>query len=459
MTEKMNIILVVSDTCRADYLPCYGNRMVSAPNLSSLAERSLVFDHFYAGSFPTVPARADLMTGKYTFTYMGWEPLPQSEITLASALTGAGFLTTGIADTPFLVRNGYGYDRGFQDFIWIRGQRSGAEHDDVVSLRLKEEEYFAPRTFKTAMDWLERHHKEHFFLYIDTWDPHEPWDPPAHYVKPYYPDYAGQIISPNYWNWKEDNFTETDLAIARACYCGEISMVDRWMGLLLDRLKTLGLSDNTIVIFTSDHGFYFGEHDQFGKTRFRWPGNVGFEEGFIKGYKMGDQYSYRSPLHREICHIPLLIHVPGSAHKRIDGIASIPDLTPTILELANVPPPGTVRSRSLLPLITGEADSIHDFVVTSAPLEPMGVIQKIVDDQPRKVVELSPSTITTGKWDLLYSIAGHSLELYDVQKDPSHATNVSKNNPEVVNRLHEGYVRWLREMNTPGDRLAMRLEL
>jgi arylsulfatase A-like enzyme len=200
MNKKMNIVLIISDTFRADHLPCYGNRTVIAPNLSSFAERSFIFDNFYSGSFPTVPARADIMTGKYTFTYMGWEPLPQNEITLASSLTEAGWLTTGIADTPFLVRNGYGYDRGFQDFLWIRGQRSGTEHDDVVSLRVKEEDYFAPRTFKTAIDWLERHHKEHFFLYIDTWDPHEPWDPPAYYVKPYYPDYAGEIVSPNYWN-------------------------------------------------------------------------------------------------------------------------------------------------------------------------------------------------------------------------------------------------------------------
>jgi arylsulfatase A-like enzyme len=457
--EKFNIVLVVSDTFRGDHLPCYGNHTVIAPNISSLAEKSLIFDNFYAGSFPTVPARADIMTGKYTFTYMGWEPLPQKEITLAASLTESGLLTTGIVDTPFLVRNGYGYDRGFQDFIWMRGQRSGPEHDDVVSLRVKEEDYFAPRTFKTAIDWLERHHQEHFFLYIDTWDPHEPWDPPAYYVKPYYPDYAGEMVNPNYWNWKEDNFTEKDLAIAHACYCGEITMVDRWLGLFMDRLKTLGLSENTIIIFTSDHGFYFGEHNLFGKTRFRWPGNVGFEDGFIKGYKMGDQFSYRSPLHREVSHIPLIIHVPGADHKRINGVSSIPDLTPTILELANAPIPNTVKSKSLMPLIRGDVNKIHDFAVTSAPLEPIGVIQKIVDDQPRKVVELSPSTITNGEWDMLYSISGEPIELYDAQKDPKHTKDISKDKQDVVKMLHGSYVKWLREMDTPEDRLTNRLEL
>jgi arylsulfatase A-like enzyme len=457
--EKPNIVLIVSDTLRRDYLPCYDNPAVLAPNISRLAEKSFIFDNFHAGSFPTVPARADIMTGKYTFTYMGWQPLPEVEITLAGTLAQAGYLTTGIVDTPFLVRNGYGYDRGFQDFLWIRGQRSGPEHDDVIASRCAEEDYFAPRTFLTAIEWLERHHKEQFFLYIDTWDPHEPWDPPEHYVKPYYPPYAGEVINPNYWNWKEDQFSEADMEIARACYCGEISMVDHWLGRFMDKLDSLGLSGNTILLFTSDHGFYFGEHDLFGKTRFRWPGNLGFEEGFIKGYKMGDQFSYRSPLHREITHIPLIIHLPGESPHRLDGLASIPDIMPTILDLAQVPIPATVQSKSLLPLMAGKERSLHDLVVTSGALEPIGVIQKIVDDQPRKVLELSPSTITDGDWDLLYSVSGEPVELYAAKTDPHHTRDVSQEKGEVVAALHARYASWLRLMDTPEERLGSRLKL
>lgn len=457
--EKPNIVLIVSDTLRADHLPCYGNKTVIAPNISALAEDSIVFENCYAASFPTVPARADIMTGKYTFTYMGWDPLPLKETTLAGTLSEAGLLTTGIVDTPFLVRNGYGYDRGFQDFIWLRGQRSGAEHDDVVHTRVKEEDFFAPKTFNTAIDWLERHHKENFFLFIDTWDPHEPWDPPAYYVKPYYPDYSGELISPNYWNWKEDHFSEKDLEIAHACYCGEITMVDRWLGLFMDRLKTLRLSDNTIVIFTSDHGFYFGEHDLFGKTRFRWPDNSGFEEGFIKGYKMGDQFSFRSPLHKEISHIPLIVHVPGTKSKRISALTSLPDLMPTILEFANVQVPETVQAKSLVKLINGEIDKVHDLVITSGALETIGVIQKIVDDQPRKIVEISPSTITTEDWEMLYSASGEPVELYDARNDPGHTRNLAEEKKEIVVQLHQMYVKWLKEMKTPEDRLVSRLEL
>ena len=108
----MNIICVVTDTLRADYLPTYGNTQVIAPNLTQFAEEAIVFEDCRAASFPTIPARADISTGRFTFTYLTWGPLPQEEITLADLMTKAGYTTMGVGDTPFLIRNGYGYDRG-----------------------------------------------------------------------------------------------------------------------------------------------------------------------------------------------------------------------------------------------------------------------------------------------------------------------------------------------------------
>ena len=102
----MNIVLIISDTFRQDHLGCYGNTWIHTPHLDQLASQSTVFDRCYAASFPTVPHRADLLTGKYSFTYLGWRPLSQSEITLAQLLTAAGYSTMGIVDTPFYTRNG-----------------------------------------------------------------------------------------------------------------------------------------------------------------------------------------------------------------------------------------------------------------------------------------------------------------------------------------------------------------
>ncbi len=455
----MNIILLVADTFRRDHLPVYGNLSVRAPHLTDLANQSLIFDDCFAASFPTVPARADIMTGRYTFTYLDWAPLPQTEITLAQQLNNAGYLTFGIADTPFLLRNGYGYDRGFQDFAWIRGQRSGPEHDDVVMRRRSEQDYFAPMTLRGAADWLERHHRERFFLYIDTWDPHEPWDPPEYYIRPYYADYTGENIAPNYWDWREDGFTEKDLEIAHACYCGEISMVDRWFGVLLERLTTLNLLSNTAIFFTSDHGFYFGEHNQFGKRRFRWPGNLPLEEGFARGMTLGQGFTYRSPLHNEVTRVPLFAYIPQTAPKRIRGLASLPDLMPTILALAGAEIPQTVQAHSLLPLIQGQTSSGHDLAVTSAPFEEVGNVSKTVDDQGRETLEISPSTVTDGTWDLLYAVQGAPIELYRTLEDPGHKQNVFAEYPDAATALHAKFVNWLERVGTKEKFLAPRRKL
>lgn len=455
----MNIILIIADTLRRDHLPCYGNQEVIAPCLNHFSQEAIIFEDCYVSSFPTVPARADIFTGRYTFTYLNWGPLPQDEVTLARCLSQAGFLTHGIADTPFLLRNGYGYDRGFLDFQWIRGQRSGPEREDVLSQRSSEEDYFAPKTFKTAIEWLERHHNERFFLCIDTWDPHEPWDPPDHYVRPYYPDYRGEKVDPCYWDWREAGYTEKDLEIAHACYCGEISMVDRWLGMLLDRLESLGLSKNTAMIFTSDHGFYFGEYGLFGKRRFKWPDNIPFEEGFKKGLTLFQGSIFRSPLHHEITRVPLLISLPDTASRRVQGLVTLPDLMPTILEMVEEDIPVRVQSKSLLPLIQGREIAPHNIIVTSTPLEELGVMTKTVDDRQRKTLEISPSTITNGEWDLLYAASGEPIELYHSRSDPHHKHNVAEQNPEMVEVLHREFIAFLEDCGTAEETIKTRREI
>ena len=440
----MNVILVVTDTLRRDYLPCYGNLDVITPNLDRFAESALIFEDCYAASFPTVPARADLMTGRYTFAYLPWAPLPQDEVTLADLISGAGYNTAAIADTPFLARRGYGQDRGFKEFIYIRGQLHGTERDYRYQQRhvSEIEGYCAPKTFKEAADWLERHHENPFFLYIDAWDPHEPWDPPAYYVKPHLPNYNGEVIAPTYFEYAEDGVTERDLEIARACYKGEIAMVDHWFGYLLERVRVLNLLEDSAILFVWDHGFYFGEHGLFGKRRFRWPDGSGFDEGFAKGLTVHQRQVHRSPLHNELTQVPLLVYLPGVGGRRIPGLVSIPDLMPTILEFLDVQIPARTQATSVLPLINGE--SIHDLIVTSAPFEEVGELSKTVDGQNRVVVEISPSSITDGEWDLLYAVEGQRVELYRSKEDADHQHDLSETYPEIVKTLHSQYVRLVR---------------
>ena len=455
----MNIICVVTDTLRADYLPTYGNQQVIAPNLTRFAEEAIVFDDCHAASFPTIPTRADIATGRFTLTYLTWGPLPQDEITLADLMTKAGYTTMGVGDTPFLIRNGYGYDRGFDDFIWIRGQREASGRPDVTSQWIDEDDRFAPQTFKAAMDWIERHNEEQFFLYIDAWDPHEPWDPPAHYVKPYMPDYNGEHVYPAYWDWQDAGYSERDLEIAKATYMGEITMVDRWFGLLIDRLKSLGLYDDTAILFVSDHGFYFGEFGIFGKRRFRWPDNTIPVMEAMARFKQG-AISYWCPSHNELTHVPLFVKIPGYSHQRVSGIVSIPDIMPTMLELAAIDNPSRVQAKSLLPLARGEVNRLHDIVVTSQSLaDTAGNTTLIVDDSERVVVEVSPSTIRDGEWDFLYSLEGERFELYDAVNDPAHQYNLADEKPDICQIMHAKFVAWMDQMDTPEEYAAPRRRL
>lgn len=448
----MNIVLIVADTFRRDHLGCYGNEWIRTPHLDRLAKRSTVFDCCYAASFPTVPHRSDLLTGRFNFAYLGWMPLPQEETTLPQLLKGAGYVTMGVVDTPFYLRNGYGYDRGFDDFIWVRGQgfRGSLAHTDVVRDRRCEAECFAPATLGTAEKWLEQHHKEQFFLLVDTWDPHEPWDPPNYYVELYEEESdVRPAVWPPYWYWKEAGLSEEDVRTAHAHYCGEITMVDRAVGRLLERLESLRLMDDTAIIFTSDHGFYFGEHGILGKGLFKRE----------QDRSTGVAEWYRSPLYDEVTRVPLVVYLPRTEAKYVDGLVSSPDLMPTILELAQLPVPQTVQATSLLPPLRGEQAKFRDFVVTSWPLHGRGLKLRVVDDVERCTTEVLPTTITDGEWTLISSVWGEPVELYHTISDPKQQQNVLDGNEVAARELHGKLLSLLEELGTSEELLAPRRKL
>ncbi|HET7480317.1 MAG TPA: sulfatase, partial [Rubrobacteraceae bacterium] len=206
MSARPNIVVIVSDTFRRDHLGAYGNPVIRTPYLDEFASSAVTFDRHVISSFPTMPARADILTGTFSFTYMGWEPLPRHVPTLPGLLSEAGYLTMGVVDTPFFVRGGFGYDRGFDDFIWVRGQGDDTrphERSDYRATWRSESDRLVARTVTEAESWLERQHDEQFFLYVDTWDPHEPWDAPDYYTSRYHAGYDGRQIYPSYGRWEQ----------------------------------------------------------------------------------------------------------------------------------------------------------------------------------------------------------------------------------------------------------------
>jgi arylsulfatase A-like enzyme len=466
----MNIIWITSDTFRQDHIGAYGNKLIQTPSLDMLAARSVRFQRHYAAGFPTMPARADHFTGRWTMSFMGWSPLPSNVTTLAEILSTKGLHTAAVVDTPFYLRDGMNYDRGFRSFFMNIGQEgSGAkklkdgrhESQDTRAAWRFESDYNAPQTFIKAMQWLEHHYKEDFFLYIDTWDPHEPWDAPAYYTEIYWPDYDGEIIEPIYGCWEGvPGFTQERLEKAHATYCGEITMVDTWLGYLLRRIENMGLMENTAIIFTSDHGFYFGEHGGlFGKMVYEM-GSDGKYPALDDWDKQveGGIWAY-SPLYEEIINIPLLIYIPGVSAGIYGQLTSAVDVMPTVLEVLRCDIPDFVEGESLLPKIDDSAVSGREFTVSSIPFANPGDPVRSVDNFLRMLKASAVTTITSENYSLLYSPERGQSKLYDLSMDPGQQKNIISDQPDFGKELHQYLVKFMWDTNVAEYLLKPRLEL
>jgi arylsulfatase A-like enzyme len=407
-----------------------------------------------------MPARADFLTGRWTMSFMQWEPLPRNEITLPEVIAAAGINTTAIVDTPFYLRDSMGYDRGFMTFNEIPGhyyvaKGGGRQRMDAIDVRPTyrlEADCFAPKTFSKAMQWLELHYKDDFFLLVDTWDPHEPWNAPNYYTEMYWPDYKGEMIRPLYGYMKDGNVTEDYVKKAHAAYCGEVSMVDTWVGNLLRQAENMGLMDKTAVIFSTDHGYNFGEHGGL-------YGKMVFAHGEGLDDKRGEGAWARSPLFNEVTRVPLMIYMPGIAPASYKGLTSAVDLMPTVLDMMGLTIPSSVEGRSLLPMMKDPAKRGRDYVISSQPFINKGDADQLVDHIKRKSICTSMSTITSGDWTLLYDPEPGGSELYNVKSDPLETKNVIRHHPDVAKELHKLLVKFMAETKVPRRLVEPRLEL
>ena len=461
----LNVIWIVADTFRRDHIGAYGNQFIHTPSLDALAARSIRFDGHYAAGFPTMPTRADHATGRWTISFMGWQPLPDDVITLAQILSGSGFHTAAMVDTPFYWRNGMNYDRGFQTYFTIQAQEGsvtrvqGIGHHESRDERAwwrHEADRNTPRTINRAMQWLERHYKEDFFLYIDTWDPHEPWDAPSYYTELYMPEYDGELVQPIYAHWQDAaGFSEARVRKAHATYCGEITMVDTWVGYLLRKVENMGLTGKTAIVFTSDHGFYFGEHGGlFGKMTF-----AKRPDGTL--YQHGDPEAMwaHSPLYQELVTLPLVISSPGVGSGSYSGLSSAIDVMPTVLDILGQAVPEVVEGRSLLPAMRDPSTPGRDVVVSTIPFANPGDRVRSVDNVSRPLTEGLVTTVTAADWSLLFSVEPGESELYHLPSDPDQQQNLIQRKPETARELHGSLMKFMRETDVPASLVRPRQEL
>jgi arylsulfatase A-like enzyme/Tfp pilus assembly protein PilF len=309
--RRPNVLLVTLDTTRADHLGCYGYGPPTTPSIDRLAAESWVFDHAYATNPTTLPSHTSIMTGTYPMAHGTRDNstfvVPDRVTTLAETLGQAGYETAAIV-ASFVLDSRFNLDQGFATY----DDNVGAQWSiDEVRVREANEFGFSERKANlvtaAALDWLERPHRDPFFLWLHYFDPHEPINPPEPH---------------------QSRFTEA--------YDAELAFADEQLGRFLDSLRRRGELDSTIVIIVADHGEGLTDHDE---------------------------PTHSLLIFDSTMHVPLIIRPPGGrTSTRVAPIASIVDIVPTVLDMLDIAIPAEVQGRSLVPVMEGEADWPGRFV-------------------------------------------------------------------------------------------------
>ena len=427
----MNFVIIMNDTLRPDYLSAYGNDWVKTPNAEAFAKTAAVFDHAYVGSFPTIPNRTDLFTGRYGEPFHPWLPLAYDEVTLPQLMRENGYVTQLICDTPHLINGGHNFDYPFCAWDFIRGQeidrhvmdstpvhlpltdpskvdamntnRSTAQYWRNVRNREKEEDWATNQTCQAVVDWLQRNAEhEKFFLWVDAFDPHEPNVPPQHYIDLYDSGYDGDLFLMHVPD--PTKLTPAEVRNVTARYAATVTHVDQCLGRVLQTLDEVGLSDNTCVIWMSDHGTYLAEHGKI---------------------------LTKNCLYDEVARTVLMVRTPDgrAAGQRFDELVQPADFAPTLLDMASIEVPERMQGRSYLPLLEGQPCPVRDVAISAGA-----------------ALNIKAHAIRAhdGRWLLIDRPQPEERELYDTDADPGQLTNVVSDHPNVVSRLHEAVLEFLR---------------
>lgn len=425
----MNLIVIVLDSFRQDHVSLYhqgrgpfdGVPACTTPHSDRFAQHGIVFDNAYPEALPTIPIRCQLMTGQRTLPYRPWSPLHPQDVTIAEILRKEGYVCGLISDTYHYRAPGMNYHKGFHAYRWVRGQ----EYDPWVSSlpRRKIDEYvnasyparwrtlisqflantddftgesdwFPAKVVAEAVEWLKqnRSHKN-IFLWIDSFDPHEPWDPPRRFDTYTDPSYQGpRLIMPmgglaDAWASKDEQ------RHIQGLYAGEAAFVDHCLEPLFTCLDEEGYTEDSLILLLADHGHPLGDHGKF-----------------LKG---------ADRLYNELLHVPFIVRLPGGQHggRRTQALVQFHDVLPTILDLLGLGNnSSSMHGRSFAPVLTGDRETHHDAIITGYH---EGIDRCIRD----------------ATWSYIQRPAGESDELYHLIDDPRETHNLIDQHREEAQRL------------------------
>jgi arylsulfatase A-like enzyme len=414
--NQPNILLVVIDTLRNDHLGCYKYFRNTTPNMDQIAKDGIVFEDFYNAGAPTGPAFTSIYTGLYPihhkyyrFTYPNVRELDDLTFTMPEIFKTLGYTTVALDNLSNFPPHSKHWTRGYNHYI----NPNKNFNDNILAEDLN----------KKAIPWIKNHSDEKFFFFIHYWDPHITYDQPTEYRKIFHHkkgDYsdlevknapAGYQYVPGWGKIGEmveekTNFRGMNLSID--LYDGEIYYLDHAIGRIISALKDVNVFDDTLVIITSDHGENLMQHYNF------WGHNS---------------------LHDTVIHIPLIMRYPKKFPKnvKVKGFGQHIDLLPTILDIVGAPT-GILEidGKSLLPLLKG--DKIRDTIFMEHSSG-----QRAIRTKEWKFI--TDEWLTADEW---VRRIHRPPELFNVKEDPMESINLANTNIEMMTKLREELIKWIK---------------
>jgi iduronate 2-sulfatase len=431
---KYNVLFIISDDLTYTALSCYGNTVCETPNIDRLAERGTRFTRAYCQGTYCGPSRASFMSGYYPHAtgVLGYtNPRPQigDRATWSQHFKNHGYYAARVSKIYHMGvpggieyggdgRNHDHYNGADDELSWterfnspgpewkakgdgetLEGNPDGkkpvvggntfvvveADGDDLV--------HSDGKTARKAAHLLKKHKDERFWLGVGFVRPHVPFVSPRKYYEPFKP-YEKMELPPKVpgdWddipkpgiNYKTSENMKMDIRRQKKAvggYYASVAYMDAQVGVVLDALEENGLSDKTIVIFTSDHGYHLGEHDFWAKVSLR----------------------------DESSGVPLIISVPGKKPAVCDSLVELLDLYPTLSDLCGLPVPERLQGKNIAPLLDDPTKEVRDAAFSVAPMR-KGFLLRTHDH----------TYIQYGEK------AENGIELFDLKTDPNGYTNLA----------------------------------
>jgi arylsulfatase A-like enzyme len=430
-SNQPNILLIVVDTLRWDFVSAYGFPHPITPNIDALAREGVLYENAISASPWTTPSHASIFTGQYP-SRNGVDGrnilLDPASKTLAAELSQIGFQTAGFINNVY-IRRQTGLARGFQQYeeFWGRNECSSIMLlVEFVREKLNPREDTGGIETRNAMnnwlrhDWSDKHP---FFLFVHLMEPHAPYGTPASKVQKFLPrgvtaQQAAKVNQdPEIFISGKLKMTSHDFEILTALYQNDVNYVDSVIGGIIQDLRERNLLENTLVIFTSDHGEHFGDH------------------GLM---------SHELSLYDVLVHVPLIIRFPNRNHSgaRIKEIVQTIDIFPSILRYIGRPPEASLQGFSLLPDFFERKNHPYAFSEYNN-LRAADKMQRRFPDLPdspvwrKKVLK----SVRSADWKFIWATDG-TRELYSIQNDPYEKSNFAQSNPDEVKKMQEVLGKW-----------------